>query len=121
MTRYIITNGMQTVSAAGPVAGTISTASLPNLKTIYLDLQGLTAGATCRVSIEDSATGTFTDAMPVKVWHFSGGENLDGVTVSATGPEMCNMRFGAAGNALRVNVLALSAGATLSITGTVDA
>jgi hypothetical protein len=121
MTRYLITTGMQTVTAPGPVAGTLSTAALTNLSTIYLEVSGLTNGASCRVSIEDSATGTFTDALPVKVWHFAGAESIDGVTVSATREELTNMRKGAAGNALRVNVLALGAGGSLSLTGMVDA
>jgi len=120
MTRYPITTGMQTVSAAGPVTGTLSTATLTNLSTLYLDVTGLSAG-TCRISIEDSATGTFGDALPVKVWHFEAGEPADGITVSATHEEIPNLRAGAAGNALRVNVLALASGATLSVTGTVDA
>ena len=71
MIRYPITTGMQTVTAAGPVTGTLSTAGLPNLSTIYLEVSGLTSGTT-RISIEDSATGTFGDALPVKVWHFEG-------------------------------------------------
>ena len=82
MTRYPITTGMQTVTATGPVTGTLSTASLPNLSTIYIDVAGLTLGTTCRVSVEDSASGTFGDALPVKVWHFEGGENINGVTVT---------------------------------------
>ncbi len=120
MTRYPITTGTQTVTAIGPVTGTFSTAGLPNLATIYLDVTVLSAG-TCRVSIEDSATGTFTDALPVKVWHFAPGSNAGGVNVSASLDEIPNMRKGATGNALRVNVLSLSAGATLSLSGTVDA
>ena len=120
MTRYPITTGMQTVTAAGPVAGTLSTAALTSLSTIYLDVTGLTSG-TCRISIEDSATGTFGDALPVKVWHFEAGDPTDGVTVSAKLEEIVNIRSGAAGNALRVNVLALASGATLSVTGTADA
>ena len=63
MTRYPITTGMQTVTAAGPVTGTLSTATLTHLSTLYLDVTGLTSG-TCRISIEDSATGTFGDALP---------------------------------------------------------
>ena len=120
MTRYPITSGMQTVSAAGPVTGTLSTATLTTLSTIYLDVTGLRSG-TCRISIEDSATGTFGDALPVKVWHFAAGEPIDGITVSAKLEEIPNIRAGAAGNALRVNVLSLASGATLSVTGTVDA
>jgi hypothetical protein len=111
---------MQTVTAAGPVTGTLSTATLPNLSTIYLDVTGLTSGS-CRISIEDSASGTFGDALPVKVWHFTAGEPIDGETVSARLDEIGNIRAGATGNALRVNVLALSTGAALSLTGTADA
>jgi hypothetical protein len=120
MTRYPITTGVQTVTAAGPVTGTLSTSGLPNLSTIYLDVTGLSSG-TCRISIEDSATGTFGDALPVKVWHFENGEPANGVAVSANLDEIVNLRKGATGNALRVNVLSLSAGATLSLSGTVDA
>jgi hypothetical protein len=120
MIRYPITTGTQTVTAAGPVAGTLSTATLPNLSTIYLDVTGLTSG-TCRISIEDSATGTFGDALPVKVWHFGAGEPTDGITVSAALDEIRNIRSGGTGNALRVNVLSLATGATLNLAGTVDA
>jgi hypothetical protein len=120
MTRYPITTGVQTVTAAGPVTGTLSTATLTNLKTIYLDVTGLSSG-TCRISIEDSATGTFGDALPVKVWHFENGEPADGITVSANLDEIPNIRAGATGNALRVNVLSLASGATLTVAGTVDA
>ncbi len=120
MTRYPITTGMQTVTAAGPVTGTLSTATLPNLSTIYLDVTGLTSG-TCRISIEDSATGTFADALPVKVWHFEPGENSEGITVSANSEEIPNLRKGATGNAMRVNVLSLASGATLSLVATADA
>ena len=120
MTRYPITTGVQTVSATGPVTGTLSTATLPNLSTIYLDVTGLSSG-TCRISIEDSATGTFGDALPVQVWHFENGEESDGISVSADLRQIPNIRSGAAGNALRVNVLALASGATLTLSGSVDA
>lgn len=120
MPRYPITTGTQNVTASGPVTGTLSTAALPNLSTLYLDVTGLSAG-TCRVSIEDSATGTFGDALPVKVWHFEAGEQADGITVSAKLDEIPNLRAGASGNSLRVNVLSLASGATLNISGTADA
>jgi hypothetical protein len=120
MTRYPIITGMQTITASGPVTGTLSTATLTNLSTIYLDVTGLSSG-TCRVSIEDSASGTFGDALPVKVWHFEAGEPSDGITVSANRDEIPNIRSGATGNALRVNVLSLASGATLNISGSVDA
>jgi hypothetical protein len=121
MTRYPITTGMQTVTATGAVTGTLSTAALPNLSTIYLEVSALTLGSTCRISIEDSANGTFSDALPVKVWHFEGGEPAGGITVSANLDEIPNLRKGATGNALRVNVLALSSSSSLSLTGTADA
>ena len=120
MTRYPITTGMQTASATGPVTGTLSTASLPNLSTLYLDVTGLSSG-TCRISIEDSATGTFTDALPVKVWHFEPGTEPGGITVSAASEEIPNLRKGGTGNALRVNVLSLAGGATVSLAASVDA
>jgi len=41
--------------------------------------------------------------------------------VSAELDEIENLRKGASGNALRVNVLSLASGATLSLSGTVDA
>jgi hypothetical protein len=120
MTRYPITTGIQTVTSAGPVTGTLSTASLTNLSTIYLDVTGLSAG-TCRISIEDSATGAFGDALPVKVWHFEAGTNVAGITVSANSEDIPNLRKGATGNALRVNVLSLPTGATLTLAGAADA
>jgi len=120
MTRYPITTGTQTVTAAGPVTGTLSTATLTNLSTLYLDVTGLSAG-TCRISIEDSATGAFGDALPVKVWHFVAGEQVEGITVSANLDEIPNIRAGATGNALRVNVLSLPSGASLSLSATAAA
>ncbi len=120
MTRYPITTGIQTVTASGPVTGTLSTAALPNLSTVYLTVTGLSSG-TCRIAIEDSATGTFGDAIPVKVWHFTSGEPASGITVSAAADELVSIRKGANGNALRVNVLSLSTGSTLSLSGSVDA
>ncbi len=120
MTRYPITTGIQTVTAIGPVTGTLATAGLPNLSTIYLDVTGLSSG-TCRISIEDSANGAFTDALPVKVWHFAPGSEPAGINVSAALDEIPNIRKGATGNALRVNVLSLAGGATLSLAGSVDA
>ncbi|MEI9973685.1 MAG: hypothetical protein WDO73_17525 [Ignavibacteriota bacterium] len=120
MTRYPITTGIQTVTAPGPVAGTLSTAGLTKLSTIYLDVTGLSSG-TCRISIEDSASGTFSDALPVKVWHFTAGSEPGGINVSAALDEIENIRKGASGNALRVNVLAIASGATLSLAGSVDA
>jgi hypothetical protein len=119
MTRYPITTGLQTVTAAGPVTGTLSTAAL-SIATLFLDVSGLTSGS-CRISIEDSATGTFGDALPVKVWHFVAGEQVEGITVSANLDEIPNIRAGATGNALRVNVLSLPSGASLSLTATAAA
>jgi len=110
---------LQTVTAAGPVTGTLSTAAL-NIATLFLDVSGLTSG-TCRISIEDSATGAFGDALPVKVWHFVAGEQVEGITVSANLDEIPNIRAGATGNALRVNVLSLPSGASLSLTATAAA
>ncbi len=119
MTRYPICTGLQTVTAAGPVTGTLSTAAL-NIATLFLDVSGLTSG-TCRISIEDSATGAFGDALPVKVWHFVAGEQVEGITVSANLDEIPNIRAGATGNALRVNVLSLPSGASLSLSATAAA
>jgi len=119
MTRYPITTGLQTVTAAGPVTGTLSTAAL-SIATLFLDVSGLTSGS-CRISIEDSATGTFGYALPVKVWHFVAGEQVEGITVSANLDEIPNIRAGATGNALRVNVLSLPSGASLSLTATAAA
>lgn len=58
MTEYPIPTGIQTVTAIGPITGTLGTAGLSNLSNLYLDVTGLSAG-TCRVSMEDSATGIF--------------------------------------------------------------
>jgi hypothetical protein len=119
MTRYPITTGLQTVTAAGPVTGTLSTSAL-NIATLFLEVTGLSSGS-CRISIEDSATGAFGDALPVKVWHFLAGVTGDGINVSANLDEIPNLRAGASGNALRVNVLSLGSGAILSLAATADA
>jgi hypothetical protein len=49
------------------------------------------------------------------------GENNEGITVSANLDEIPNIRAGATGNALRVNVLSLPSGATLNLAATAAA
>ena len=48
-------------------------------------------------------------------------DHLRPVNVSAELDEIENVRKGASGNTLRVNVLSLASGATLSLSGSVDA
>jgi D-aminopeptidase len=112
-----ITTGAQTVTAAGAVTGTLSTAALTSLPTIKLDIAGLTAGATARIAIEDTASSTaFSDAQAAAIFDVEGQIVAgDDVELSVTADLIPSLRYGAANNALRANVLRLT-GSSPSLT-----
>lgn len=112
-----ITTGAQTVTAAGAVTGTLSTAALTSLPTIKLDIGGLTAGATARIAIEDTASSTaFSDAQAAAIFDVEGQIVAgDDVELSVTADLIPSLRYGAANNALRANVLRLT-GSSPSLT-----
>jgi len=111
-----ITTGAQTVTAAGPVTGTLSTATLTAAPTLKLAVTGLTAGATARIAIEDTANSTaFSDAQAAAVWDIEGQVSTNDMDLSVTADMIPSLRFGTANNKLRANVLFLSVGASLTL------
>jgi hypothetical protein len=113
-----ITTGAQTVSAAGPVTGSLDTSALTTTPVIKLEIGSLTpAGATARIAIEDTASATaFSDAQAAAVFDVGGNiETTAELSLSATPDLIPSLRRGATNNKLRANVLFLSAGASLTL------
>jgi hypothetical protein len=112
-----ITTGPQTVTATGPLAGTLDTSALTVRPVIRLIIPALTAGATARIAIEDTASSTeFSDAQAVAVFDVTGPiGDPDEVELSITPDLTPSMRFGATHNQLRANVTQLT-GSSPSLT-----
>ena len=126
-----ITTGVQTVTAAGVVTGTLNTSALSGDYTVFLNVSGLTQGAAATIAIEDTASSTaFSDAQQQAVFNVGGLiEQESEVTLSfrryqvGTGLEEADLtlgssapRFGAANTALRAHVLTLTgSSASLSV------
>jgi hypothetical protein len=111
-TQTDITTGFQTVSATGAVTGTLDTSALSGDSSIKLCVNGLAAGQTAQVAIEDTASATpFNDAHQVAVFHVQGQVQSQAEAWFAKRQyEIPATRFGAANTKLRANVLALSGG-----------
>jgi len=131
--RHDIDSGASTttpITAAGPVAQAATPQTIPAAGdfSLYLTCLSLTpAGATARIAIQDSANGTFSDALDLWVEHFQGaiGGTVQGTGANASDPIAESRRAyqltnASRGGTLRVNVLALSAGASLSLHAQAD-
>jgi hypothetical protein len=121
---YDITNGVQTLTAAGVVSGTLNTSSLSGAYTVFLNVAGLTEGAAATIAIEDTANGSspFSDAQQQAVFSVGGEiEVRSEVTLSfqnyqvGTGMTEADTtlgtnapRFGSANTQLRAHVLTLT-------------
>jgi len=120
---YDITTGVQTLTAAGVVTGTLNTSAMSGDYTVFLNVSGLTEGATAAIAIEDTASSTaFSDAQQQAVFTVKGFiEGQAAVTLSfrkfevGTGQVEADLtmgtsapRFGAANTQLRAHVLALT-------------
>jgi len=119
-----ITTGAQTITAAGPVTGTLSTLALTAIPTLKLDILGLTPGSTARIAIEDTAVSpAFNDAQQAVIFDIEGpvGAGQTGHTpgpdlnLSVTPDLIPSLRYGAANCALRANVQRFT-GASPSLT-----
>jgi hypothetical protein len=112
MVRTDITTGEQAVAAAGVVTGVLSTAALAPFNTIKLMCRGLAAGQRALFSIEDTANATpFSDVRQVAVAHFMGAQSPDGSAREWATYDIPLTRWGVANAEIRVNCLALDAGA----------
>ena len=123
-------------NAPGVLPGTFDTstpgfgtAAAPHDFTLYCTCTGLAAGAVARVSIEDSVLGTFADAQPLAVFHFSGpigaaempgGPNTGQVEFVKRAYELPAAAVALAASKLRVNVLTLTAAGALSAHAQID-
>ncbi len=120
---YDITTGVQTVTSAGVVTGTLNTSAMSGDYTVFLNISGLTQGSAATIAIEDTASSTpFSDAQQQAVFSITGlVEKEAEVTLSfekyqvGTGLAEADVtmgthapRFGAANTALRAHVLTLT-------------
>jgi hypothetical protein len=112
-----ITTGAQTVTTTGAVTGTMDTSALTVRPVIRLIIAALTAGATARIAIEDTANSSeFSDAQTAAVFDVTGpiGDPAE-VELSITPDLTPSMRIGATHNQLRANVTQLT-GSSPSLT-----
>jgi len=110
-----ISNGVQTVSAAGPLAS-VSVSQISGDWTAFSEVVSLTAGMNAHFQIEQSIDG-FTTSQPVLEVDTAGA-------VSKEADKVCSVRkYELAGNdyigvlnaRLRVNVLSIDPGCTLAV------
>lgn len=101
----------QTVTATGPLTGTLDTSTLSGDFTINVRVRGLTGNQTMRVDIEDTANSTaFSDATQVWTADFKGAPSPEGITHSIRAYKLPSIRFGGVNNKLRANVQEISNG-----------
>jgi hypothetical protein len=111
-----ITTGEQTVSAAGPVTGTLSTSAMSGNFSVKVRIRGLAQDLRIMLSLEDTSSATpFTDARTIAHWNTFGGMPADGITLSIASYEMPSAKFGAANTALRINCTAIDGGGSAQI------
>ncbi|MGC2660232.1 MAG: hypothetical protein WA324_19925 [Bryobacteraceae bacterium] len=116
-----INTSAQTVSAAGPVTGTLSTSSVSGNVTLSILVTNLTLGASMEIAIEDTASASaFSDALQVWTQQFSGGLPPEGDRRAKRAIELPRLRIGAVNNALRLNILSLTAGASAQVWGWIE-
>jgi len=121
MVRTDITTGEQSVTAAGAVTGVLATAALAPFNTVKLICRGLTAGQRALFSVEDTANVTaFSDVRQVAVAHFVGSASPDGSAREWATYDIPMTRYGVANAELRINCLAIDAGATALVHGFIE-
>jgi len=112
-----ITTGKQTVSATGPVTGTLNTSAMSGNFRVKVLIAGLGEGLRMMLSLEDTNNATpFSDARTIAHWDTYGGMPADGLTLSIRSNQMPSAKFGAANTALRLNCTALDSGASAQVT-----
>jgi hypothetical protein len=103
-----ITTGVQTITAAGVLTGTLDTSALTDLGTLKLAVTGLTAGAAARIVVEDTANSSaFSDALAVHVFDIAGQVNVE-QDLSVKMQDKPTLRFGASNTKLRANCTVLN-------------
>jgi hypothetical protein len=113
-----ITTGVQTVSAPGPVAGTLDVSGVVGDHTICLLITTLTAGKTCRLSLEASSDA-FANTTSIELLQFTGPQlPVADLRLSIRRYQLPNSiynDFGFVGNKIRINVLALDPNSVLGL------
>lgn len=116
MTMTDITTGVQSVTAAGALAGSLDTSALTGKYAVKLNFS-LTAGVAV-VALQDTANASaFSDSVDVAVFHIKGPSSTEGIVYSKQDYEIPATRFGAANTKLRFNVLSIAGGGTLAAHG----
>jgi len=117
-TIHQITNGLQTVNAAGAVAGTLDVSGFTGDYTLKIRVAELGDGKVARIAIEDTADGAnpFNDRLPVALVHVVGPVVAVADKVfSFKSSELAAARFGGANNKFRCNVLSCSSSPGLKV------
>jgi hypothetical protein len=117
-----ITTGEQTVSAAGAIAGSLSTSSFSGNYTVSVRIWGLAPGLRMLIELQDTSSSTpFSDARAIACWHFNGGTGgTDAIVASIRSSDLTSAKFGAANTAFRLNVVSLDSGASAQVLGWID-
>lgn len=112
-----ITTGLQSVSAAGAVTGSLDTSGNTGDYTIWLRVAGLDAGKRAIIAIEDTANASaFSDARQVAVQQVIGAVTPDTeVKFSWRAYQLPMLRYGSANTKLRANVLAVDGSPNLKV------
>lgn len=113
-----ITTGAQTLSAPAAFPGVLDTSTIPADAdlTIHTTVDGLAAGESALIVIEDTANATpFSDAHQIVAQHVAGPiQHQAPIALSWRRYELAAIRTGAANCALRARLVSISAGASVT-------
>jgi hypothetical protein len=113
---FISTNGEQTVTATGPISGTLDTSALNSNLRIRAFIRGLGANQSIRIAIEDTASATpFSDAAIVTEFDIKGALPPEGTYLNRSYYELPDVRVGSANTKLRGNCTAITGGASVQV------
>ncbi len=112
-----ITTGEQgSITTTGAITGSLDTSALTGKYAVKLRMK-LTAGVAV-VAVEDTANASaFSDAIQVAVFHIKGASPNEGNEWNKQDYEIPGTRFGATNTKLRLNVLSITGGGTLTAFG----
>lgn len=112
-----ITTGQQTVTTAAAVTGSLTTTPVGSGDyTLHMHLESLTPGKSIRLAIQDSADGSFTDAVALWVECFLGEVAAGaGIDKSRRKYELPGAVIGTSPNKLRLIVLAIDSATSAKV------
>lgn len=106
-----ITTGEQSVTTAGAITGTLSTATLTGAYCVKVRVRGLLPNQKVTVALEDTVNA-FSNSIAVKVWDFVGVGVPEGVTDHVMTYDVPSARFGISGSAFRANCYRIDSSTT---------